>query len=211
MRGKMDNFTYENNDRVTPLETYEWDNVWIQRTDDKKSPRVLYIGDSISCALRVFGNGVTKEEILIDSFGTSKAIDNAYFWDALRLFSLQEGHRDIVLFNNGLHGWHLDDEKDYPAYYERMLCKILDEFKDSKVVIVLTTAVAKEERHERVKVRNGFVKAIAGKYGLDIIDLYEISSENMDLLCDDGVHFTADGYQKISEYLVDEIRKILNK
>ena len=207
----MDNFTYENNDRVTPLETYEWDNVWIQRTDDKKSPRVLYIGDSISCALRVFGNGVTKEEILIDSFGTSKAIDNAYFWDALRLFSLQEGHRDIVLFNNGLHGWHLDDEKDYPAYYERMLCKILDEFKDSKVVIVLTTAVAKEERHERVKVRNGFVKAIAVKYGLDIIDLYEISSENMDLLGDDGVHFTADGYQKISEYLVDEIRKILNK
>lgn len=207
----MDNFTYENNDRVTPLETYEWDNVWIQRTDDKKSPRVLYIGDSISCALRVFGNGVTKEEILIDSFGTSKAIDNAYFWDALRLFSLQEGHRDIVLFNNGLHGWHLDDETDYPAYYERMLCKILDEFKDSKVVIVLTTAVAKEERHERVKVRNGFVKTIAGKYGLDIIDLYEISSENMDLLGDDGVHFTADGYQKISEYLVDEIRKILNK
>ena len=207
----MDNFTYENNDRVTPLETYEWDNVWIQRTDDKKSPRVLYIGDSISCALRVFGNGVTKEEILIDNFGTSKAIDNAYFWDALRLFSLQEGHRDIVLFNNGLHGWHLDDEKDYPAYYERMLCKILDEFKDSKVVIVLTTAVAKEERHERVKVRNGFVKTIAGKYGLDIIDLYEISSENMDLLGDDGVHFTADGYQKISEYLVDEIRKILNK
>lgn len=207
----MDNFTYENNDRVTPLETYEWDNVWIQRTDDKKSPRVLYIGDSISCALRVFGNGVTKEEILIDSFGTSKAIDNAYFWDALRLFSLQEGHRDIVLFNNGLHGWHLDDETDYPAYYERMLCKILDEFRDSKVVIVLTTAVAKEERHERVKVRNGFVKTIAGKYGLDIIDLYEISSENMDLLGDDGVHFTADGYQKISEYLVDEIRKILNK
>lgn len=207
----MSNFTYENDDRVTPLETYEWDNVWIQRTDDKKSPRVLYIGDSISCALRVFGNGVTKEEILIDSFGTSKAIDNAYFWDALRLFSLQEGHRDIVLFNNGLHGWHLDDEKDYPAYYERMLCKILDEFKDSKVVIVLTTAVAKEERHERVKVRNGFVKAIAVKYGLDIIDLYEISSENMDLLGDDGVHFTADGYQKISEYLVDEIRKILNK
>lgn len=207
----MSNFTYENNDRVTPLETYEWDNVWIQRTDDKKSPRVLYIGDSISCALRVFGNGVTKEEILIDSFGTSKAIDNAYFWDALRLFSLQEGHRDIVLFNNGLHGWHLDDEKDYPACYERMLCKILDEFKDSKVVIVLTTAVAKEERHERVKVRNGFVKTIAGKYGLDIIDLYEISSENMDLLGDDGVHFTADGYQKISEYLVDEIRKILNK
>lgn len=207
----MSNFTYENNDRVTPLETYEWDNVWIQRTDDKKSPRVLYIGDSISCALRVFGNGVTKEEILIDSFGTSKAIDNAYFWDALHLFSLQEGHRDIVLFNNGLHGWHLDDETDYPAYYERMLCKILDEFKDSKVVIVLTTAVAKEERHERVKVRNGFVKTIAGKYGLDIIDLYEISSENMDLLGDDGVHFTADGYQKISEYLVDEIRKILNK
>ncbi len=207
----MNGFTYENDNKTTPLETYEWDNVWIQRTDDGKSPRVLYIGDSISCALRVFGNGVTKEEILIDSFGTSKAIDNPYYWDALRLFGLQERHRDAVLFNNGLHGWHLDDENDYPAYYEQMLCKILDEFKDSKVVIVLTTAVAKEERHSRVKVRNSRAKAIAEKYGLDVIDLYTVSAENMNLLGEDGVHFTADGYQKLSEYLVDETRKILNK
>ena len=205
----MSDFTYENVDKATPLETYEWDNVWIQRTDDKKSPRVLYIGDSISCALRVFGNGVTKEEILIDSFGTSKAIDNPYYWDALRLFSLQEGHRDVVLFNNGLHGWHLDDENDYPAYYEQMLCNILDEFKDSKVVIVLTTAVAKEERHGRVKVRNGAVKKIAEKYSLDVIDLYTVSEENMNLLGDDGVHFNADGYTCLSEYLVKEIKRIL--
>ncbi len=207
----MDNFTYQNDNRTTPLETYEWDNLWIQRTDDETSPRVLYIGDSISCALRVFGNGVTKEEILLDSFGTSKALDNAYFWDALRLFAMQEKRRDMVLFNNGLHGWHLDDENDYPVYYEKMLNNILDEFKDSKIVLALTTAVTNQERHERVKVRNEFAKKLAEKYGLDIIDLYTVSAESMELLGEDGVHFNADGYSKLSEYLVGEIKRILGK
>lgn len=46
-------------------------------------------------------------EILFDGFGTSKALDNPYFQQSLHLFAAQEGYRDLVLFNNGLHGWHL--------------------------------------------------------------------------------------------------------
>ena len=138
-------------------------------------------------------------------------LDNPYLLESIKLFKKQSPKYDAVYVNNGLHGWHLDDENDYPAYYEQMLCNILDEFKDSKVVIVLTTAVAKEERHGRVKVRNGAVKKLAEKYNLDVIDLYTVSEENMNLLGDDGVHFTHDGYTVLSEYLVGEIKKILDK
>lgn len=200
----MSDFTYENVDKIIPLETYEWDNVWIQRTDDKKSPRVLYIGDSISCALRVFGNGVTKEEILIDSFGTSKAIDNPYYWDALRLFSLQEGHRDVVLFNNGLHGWHLDDETEYAEAYESFVRFLLDEFKGTPVILLLTTHVASPERDRRVVARNDAVVRIAEKYGLPTVDLYSVTNAE-GMVGADGVHLTPEGYKLLAKAVVDAV------
>lgn len=205
----MNNFTYEKGAISTPLETYEWDNVWIQRTDDVTSPRVLYIGDSISCALRMFANDVTKEKILFDSFGTSKALDNPFFYDALHIFASQEKHRDVVLFNNGLHGWHLDDLNEYPEYYEKMLNRFLDEFTDTKVVLVLTTSVADEEREARVKVRNECVMKLSEKYNLDVIDLYAPSVQNANLRGGDGVHFSAEGYRALSEYLVEQVKQIL--
>jgi hypothetical protein len=83
----------------------------------------------------------------------------------------------VVLFNNGLHGWHLDDDAQYLYYYEKAVKFLLDEFKDAPIVIVLTTSVADEEREQRVKRRNEVAAKIAEKYRLSIIDLYSISAK----------------------------------
>ena len=48
----MSDFTYENMDRSTKLETYEWDHVRWEHAATDDVPRVLYIGDSISCGTR---------------------------------------------------------------------------------------------------------------------------------------------------------------
>ena len=48
----MSSYTYEFENRKTPLETYEWDNVWFEHTENDTDDRVVYIGDSISCATR---------------------------------------------------------------------------------------------------------------------------------------------------------------
>ena len=44
----MEGFTYQWDERGARLETYEWDNVWWEHTEDRQAPRALIVGDSIS-------------------------------------------------------------------------------------------------------------------------------------------------------------------
>lgn len=202
----MSQYTYEFGNKDTELETYEWDNVWWEQANKNNISRVLYIGDSISCATRRIATSSSEGKIMFDGFGTSKALDNPFLLDSIRLFAKQQGYREAVLFNNGLHGWHLDDEQ-YAYYYEKTVKFLLDEFKDTPILIVLTTSVSNTEREQRVKRRNEIATKIADKYGLSIIDLYSISAEFFDLHTNDGVHFTADGYKKFAEQIVCNLKK----
>lgn len=202
----MTNTAYQAENR--PLyETYEWDNVWIDHAEDLSRRRVLYIGDSISCGSRHIATGQTQEEILFDGFGTSKALDNPYLKDAIRLFAAQEFQRSAVLFNNGLHGFHLDDEAEYPALYEQMVKFLLKEFEGTPVLIVLTTHVADEATEQRVILRNKAAREIADRYKLPIVDLYTVSAATNEL-SGDGVHFTEAGYNALAAALIDALKTI---
>jgi len=195
-------YTYEQEDRTTTYETWEWDNAWIEHTDDGDTRRVLYIGDSISVDTRQAINRQAGDTLRCDSFSTSKALDNPYFGEAVRLFAAQQPKRDAILFNNGLHGWHLDDEAEYPRYYEQMVKYLLDTFPHTPVMPVLTTHVASEKRDERVRTRNEAVRAIAAQYGLTVVDLYTPTAADPALLGTDGVHFTPDGWRTLADILI---------
>ncbi len=205
----MKGFTYENENRNEKLETYEWDNTWIDHADDTKTKRVLYIGDSISCATRTLATAQCDEKILFDGFGTSKGLDNPFFKECIKIFGKQQGQREVILFNNGLHGWHLDDETEYGYHYEEMIKFLLEEFKNTPLFVVLTTHIADSEREKRVLVRNKVAKKIAEKYNLPVIDLYEVSSQKEGLLSQDGVHLTTEGYELLAEKIVSEIKTYL--
>ena len=120
------------------------------------------------------------------------------------IFAKQEEYRECILFNNGLHGWHIEDETEYKVYFEEMIKFLMTEFKGTPLVIVLTTMVQNAARNIRVKMRNRAAKEIADKYGLPIADLYKLSVENSVLMREDGVHFTDEG----SEILATEIVRI---
>ena len=51
-------------------ECFEWDNTWIEYTDNTMSPRFLYIGDSISVGTRPAANAladlIAPEELSAD-------------------------------------------------------------------------------------------------------------------------------------------------
>ena len=117
----VDPLTYEKEATNTPLEVYEWDNVWWEQTNNTTAKRVLYIGDSISYCTRNVVTATANEEILVDGFATSKALDNPYFLPTLKLFMEQQPGRDAVLLNNGLHGWHLDEETGYRIGYRKSI------------------------------------------------------------------------------------------
>ena len=205
----MSQFTYEYTDRTDKLETYEWDNVWWEHARTNGVPRVLYVGDSISCGTRPQLNEIAQGQIFFDGFGTSKAVDNPYFADSLRLFTAQQGERAVILFNNGLHGFHLEDSTEYAAGYEKLVTFLLEEFPETPIFLLLSTHVANPDRDARVVARNHAVEAIAEKYRLPVVDLYTLTRDNAHLLLADGVHLTPEGYRLLAEELLQKVREII--
>ena len=188
------------------LETYEWNNTWIEKTDDKDAKRVLYIGDSISCGTRFELNSISKGKILFDGFGSSKALDNPYFFQELSLWAMQEGNRDLIIFNNGLHGWHIK-EQEYSKLYDEFLNKLINEFPNTLIMPVLTTFVTNPDYHnDRVIERNTIVNELAMAKNLSVIDLYAVSVKNKSLQSEDGVHFTISGYIALAHELLERIK-----
>jgi len=203
----MSNMTYEYGDNKQTLETYEWDNTWIEQANNADTDRVLYIGDSISYATRRIVTERSNGKYLVDGYGSSKALDNPYLYDSIRMFAAQEGRRSAIIVNNGLHGWHLDDETEYPALYEELVKFLLSEFAGAPVFVVLTTSVRNEEREKRVQARNAAALAVAEKYGLGVIDLYSLSAENT-ALWSDGVHFQREAYEKFADLIIKKLGEV---
>ncbi len=207
----MSSFTYEEKNTASPLESFEWDNVWLHKLFDINHKRVLYIGDSISCGIRTHCWKAKKEDVYFDNFGTSKALDNPYFYEGLLHFARQEGRRDAILLNNGLHGWHLDDEQ-YKKYYGKMIDFLKENFKDTPIILLLTTGIVPPqlpERIQRVLSRNNVVLELSKEYNLPTVDLYATSVKCADLHTGDGVHFTEEGNDVLADSLIKELNKIL--
>lgn len=205
----MNSFTYEFENHCEQLETYEWDNVWWEHADKLNLSRVLYIGDSISCATRRKATSIADGRLFFDGVGTSKALDNPYFADSIRLFARQERERDAILFNNGLHGWHLDDEIQYKQEYEKMILFLLQEFENTPLILVLTTHVKDSVRDARVITRNCVVSDLAEKYNLPVVDAYAITKKYEEFISDDGVHLTEEGYQLLAKKIVEKVEEVI--
>ena len=205
----MSNVTYEFEKRTQSLETYEWDYVWWDHAGTQGVSRVLYIGDSISFATRPIATVCANNDIFFDGFSTSKALDNPYFQDVIRLFALQQGERKAIVFNNGLHGWHLDDTREYKEYYEKFIQFLLKEFEGTPIILLKTTAVENTERNARVQVRNKAVDELAKKYNLPVLDFYSPIDKQRDHIFSDGVHLIPDGYKLLAEMLVEKVQEII--
>ena len=95
-------YTYEEETTGKGLEQYEWDDIWWDHANEAKLPRMLIVGDSISCGYRRIAAQELQEEIHVDGIGTSKAVDNEHY-SALQAYVLrQQPYGGIVQFNNGL-------------------------------------------------------------------------------------------------------------
>ena len=205
----MSDSTYEYKEASVSLECYEWDRTWIAHTENADAKRIFYIGDSISWdgirapMQRIVGNG-----FYIDALATSKALDNPYFLPTLDLMFRQVRKPDLILFNNGLHGWHLKDDSDYPELYERFLLA-LKERTDVPVAVVLTTRVADPQRNLRVIARNSAAVVSANKLNLPVLDLYTPSEAFASFQKNDGVHFSPEGYDALANSVLGQIRGLL--
>lgn len=191
-----------------PLEKYEWDQMWIEHTENTSAPRVLYIGDSISVGVLPQVNALAAGSVLYDAFSTSKGLDNPCFPEAILTMARQQGRRDLIVINNGYHGLHLSDEEDYPPAFERMLAFLQESFPGTPIALILATHGTNEEREKRVVGRNREVWKLAEKWQLPVIDYYQASLPCEQFLRD-TVHFTQEGYQALARCLHEKVLEIL--
>ncbi len=212
---KSNGFTYQKEDTVCVLETFEWDNVWHEHSTDPTLPRALLIGDSISCGYRAKVNRLLCGVAYADSFASSKSIDNPFLLESLRLFIAQVPRCDCILLNNGLHGWHLGTDA-YKAHYENLLHTLRAAHPKIPISPVLTTPICAEkhrrrlhERNQAVCERNAAVCALAKDLDMQILDLYTPFYRQYRLFSADGVHLTARGYQKAAALCAEFLKQKL--
>ena len=195
-------YTYQEKITECPLEQYEWERIWFEDVYDTEAKRVLYIGDSISNATFPYATSEAGRNLIFNNFASSKGLDNPYYYPMIKMFIEQNERKDAIIINNGLHGWHLDDDK-----YEELYLKLVENIKkcspDTPIFIVLTTAVDDaREFSQRVPKRNERAIAVAKKADAGILDLYSVSKANKALLCDDGVHFIPEGYEVLGKEII---------
>ena len=200
----MAGFTYESGESTRPLETFEWDNIWWEHTENTACRRVLIIGDSISCGYRHVLNQKLAGRFLADGFGTSKAVDNPFLIKALALFIGQMNRVDGIVFNSGLHGWHLSTPS-YKTAYRQTIEKLIEKSGGVKPALALTTPVRRgdnlaefDSRNGMVLERNQAVWEIAGEYGLEVLDYYSLLCDKPQLYTEDGVHLKEEGYDLLA-------------
>lgn len=206
-------FTYEADDTHQKLETYEWDNVWLEHAPDNQMPRAMLIGDSISCGYRHLVTELADGKWYADGIGTSKALDNDYFPKLIDYVLAQENGREVIQFNNGLHGWHLSDG-EYRKYYTVMVDFLLT--KTNRLILALTTPTRDTadlrrlgERNERVLARNEIVCEIAAEKRLAVNDFYTLTVDQPDLWLADGIHFKEEGYRLLAAQTVEMVAKFI--
>ena len=200
----MSDFTYEVEKRTSPLENFEWDNVWWEQMNSGTGKRIVYIGDSISCGTRRIATSVSENKYLFDGFGTSKALDNPYLKPSLALFLDQMKDYSAVLLNNGLHGWHLTED-EYGKYYRDLVIFLKEKISVPLFLILSTDDLKHPGTNDRIIKRNKWVKRIAEEFSLPVIDLYEVAMKHNDLHTSDLIHFTSDGYTKLAEKILEEL------
>ncbi len=211
----MNKDTYEMQDISSALESYEWDDMWRIKANDLKTDRLFLIGDSISRGYRDAAAKVFEGEMHVDNLATSKGIDNPCLLKTIELAMEQEPNCRVIHFNNGLHGWHLNED-EYAAHYDALIGELIKKYPEVKIIIGLTTPLRIQNdvekidpRNERVIKRNEAALKIAEKYNLPYTDLYGALSDTSEYHAADGVHLFENGCKLLAEIIGKKVREVL--
>ncbi len=178
-------------------EEVEWCNIrWFDGTDTGK--RVMLIGDSITLG---YGNVVCRElneqGIHTAWLCTSKSIDNPSLHKEI-MYAMSEYPVDLIHFNNGLHGWHLN-ENAYADALEDTLVWLRTHYPNTKFVFASTTQSARNAyEHEQIKKRNEKALEIAKRLNVCVDPLAEVADTCSEFLTD-GVHYQDEGYEVLGK------------
>lgn len=180
-------------------EQYEWCNIWWDHANDRQTPRVLLIGDSITVG---YGGAVTKAlegKARVDRLSVAFGISDPALLKHTALM-LGEYKYAAISFNNGLHGWHIKDS-EY-EYYLKEYAQALRRLSHNAALIWVSStpigingdpAVLNPELNPIVLRRNEIAERVMTELEIRVIDLYGLVIDKPELKSSDGCHFKNEG------------------
>lgn len=201
-------------EKIKHREKYEWVRIWWDNANDSSGPRILLIGDSITAGYRPFVKEMLDDITLVDQLATSRSIADPALMKELK-YVLSEYNYEVIHFNNGLHGWHVDEET-YRESLEAAILEILESQKTCRLIIATTTPSTikgkpdelNSDRDVVITGRNRIVKEISLKHGLLINDLYAHIIGDSGIRHDDGSHYNEHGWKILAEKVVSAINSV---
>jgi len=195
-------------------EDIEWSDFWWGHESDTTKPRVLFIGNSISRgyypAVSTKLSGVAN----CDRYSTSRSIEDPALFRETKM-AMAKYHHAVIHFNNGLHGWHLNNEQ-----YENGLRKYVKFLKSNKakgcqLIYSLTTPYPSKEpgqkldpgKNQVVIDRNRIARKIMEENGIPVIDLYGLMEPELEKYSGSkgDVHYNKEGYVRLAERISNAI------
>lgn len=190
--------------KAAPLsrESIEWCDIWISHANETNLPRVLLIGDSIA---RDYYPEVEKrlsKKAYVARLATSRFISDPVLLEEIKLV-LSQAKFDVVVFNNGMHGWQHPDamyQKAFPKLIKtiranapkaRLIWATTTPLRDGKGMAYDTKA---EYSDERIAARNTSAAEIVTARNIPIVDLNSAVRGRPELHSD-NVHFNGQGSQ----------------
>ncbi len=202
---------------------YTGGNGWLVRLPgkiEKPLPRILYYGDSISG-----GYG--------DRF-TALMKDKAYCYHWVHFVGSVGGFQtnafvaaagvapfDVIIFNNGLHSLSWTPDKVTDAQIEAVLRNMVRAFRQgapkAKLIWAATTPHTAKgkpvtdlgEKNPVVIRINTLAEKIMKEENVEMVDLYALLKEHLNLAAGDQYHWTGDAYQIIAKALAEKCDALL--
>src|SRR5690242_1498078 len=127
----------ESNATPPAREFIEWCDIWISHANETNLPRVLLIGDSIA---RDYYPEVEKRlaaKAFVARLATSRFVADPVLLKEVELV-LSETKFDVILFNNGMHGWQ-HTEAEYQNGLPKFIMTIRAQAPNAKLIWATTT------------------------------------------------------------------------
>lgn len=196
-------------ERVGKREKIEWTDMWWD-DPEKEGRRVLLVGDSIT---RGYYKALKKrmpEDIYLDRYVTSKALDNPLFIKELS-YVLSQAKYEVIHFNNGLHG-SLDTEL-FKELYEEIIKFLLKTENSPKIIVSGTTPVVVVDNpkeyipfNKQSIERDKVAAEIAAKYNLLYENLYSVVDGLEGIRAQDSYHFNDKGCELLADKVYENLK-----
>jgi hypothetical protein len=197
-------------------EAIEWCDVWISHANETNLPRVLLIGDSI---VRDYYPEVEKRlagKAFVGRLTTSRFVADPVLLKEIE--SVLSGEKfDVILFNNGMHGWQHSEAK-YRKAFPKMIKVIRTHAPKAKLIWATTTPLRNgkdvtydtktEYSDERITARNALAAEIVAAQEIPTVDL-NAAVRGRPELHSDNVHFNGQGSQILAAQVSAAVEKLL--